>query len=75
VAMNDSTIDLMHVGRERYVAAHVLMTANGPVLVDCGPGSTVENLRAGLAALGIRVADLHAVLLGRKIELRGAPAR
>ena len=48
--MNDSTIDLMHVGRERYVAAHVLMTADGPVLVDCGPGSTIENLRAGLAA-------------------------
>ncbi len=61
--MNDSTIDLMHVGRERYVAAQVLMTADGPVLIDCGPGSTVENLRAGLAAIGLRVPDLRAVLL------------
>ena len=61
--MNDTTIDLKHVGRERYVAAQVLHTANGPILVDCGPGTTLENLRTGLAALGLRITDLHAVLL------------
>lgn len=61
--MNDSTIDLMHVGRARYVAAHILVTTDGPVLIDCGPGSTIENLRSGLAAHGLRVPDLHAVLL------------
>lgn len=61
--MNDTTIDLKHVGRERYVASHLLRTSDGPVLIDCGPATTLENLHAGLAALKLRVTDLHAVLL------------
>jgi glyoxylase-like metal-dependent hydrolase (beta-lactamase superfamily II) len=61
--MPDSTIDLKHLGRVAYVASHLLETAPGPVLLDTGPGSTLDNLLAGLAARGYRVADLHAILL------------
>ncbi len=61
--MTDATIDLRHLGREGYVASRVLRTAAGPVLIDTGPGSTLANLHSGLASLGLRVTDLHAVLL------------
>ncbi|MFN8571836.1 MAG: MBL fold metallo-hydrolase [Gemmatimonadaceae bacterium] len=61
--MTDFTIDLQHIGRDRYVACHVLNTAPGPVLVDCGPASTLDTLRSGLAEHGLRVRDLHAVFL------------
>lgn len=61
--MSDVTIDVKHIGRERYVASQLLATAAGPVIIDCGPASTLENLRAGLAAEGLRVTDLHALLL------------
>ena len=61
--MPDTTIDLKHLGRASRVASQVLDTAAGPVLLDTGPGSTLDALIAGLDALGIRVADLHAVLL------------
>jgi len=59
----DSTIDVRHLGRVDYVSSHVLVTSAGPVLLDTGPGSTLATLRAGLAALGFAVTDLHAVLL------------
>jgi glyoxylase-like metal-dependent hydrolase (beta-lactamase superfamily II) len=60
---SDTTIDLEHLGRQRYVSSHVLMTDVGPVLLDVGPGSTIDTLVAGLDRLGIGLADLHAVVL------------
>ncbi|MFM8567827.1 MAG: MBL fold metallo-hydrolase [Gemmatimonadota bacterium] len=59
----DLTIDLLHLGRPQSVACRVLHTAVGPVLIDPGPGSTLATLTAGLAAAGIALTDLHAVLL------------
>lgn len=59
----DATIDLEHLGRPRSVACRLLDTAEGPVLVDPGPGSTLATLTAGLAAHGVAVTDLAAVLL------------
>jgi len=61
--MTDVTIDVKHLGREAYVASHLLDTPAGPVLLDTGPGSTLANLRAGLESHGLRVTDLHAILL------------
>jgi glyoxylase-like metal-dependent hydrolase (beta-lactamase superfamily II) len=63
MSTSDVTIDLQHLGRLRYVAAHVLMTDVGPVLLDTGPGSTIDTLTNGLSQLGIGLGDLHAVVL------------
>lgn len=56
-------IDLRHLGREESVAACLLETQQGPVLVDPGPASTLPALREGLAAHGYTIADLSALLL------------
>lgn len=63
MTMPDTTIDVQHLGRQRFVAVEVLATPAGPVLLDTGPGSTLDTLKAGLKALGIGVADLHGILL------------
>lgn len=56
-------IDLKHLGRPDSIAACVLRTADGPLLVDPGPASTLPALRSGLEQLGLREADLAALLL------------
>lgn len=56
-------IDLLHMGRRESVAACVLPTDEGPLVIDPGPGSTISSLRAGLAGLGYEVGDLSAILL------------
>ncbi len=61
--MPDTTLDLRHLGRVTCVASQVLETAAGPVLLDTGPGSTLDRLKAGLAGLGYQIADLHAIVL------------
>ncbi|MEZ4586685.1 MAG: MBL fold metallo-hydrolase [Gemmatimonadales bacterium] len=61
--MTDVIIDVKHLGRDAYVASHLLDTPAGPVLLDPGPGSTLANLRAGLESHGLQVTDLQAVLL------------
>ena len=61
--LSDITIDVQHLGRQANVAVEVLATPAGPVLLDVGPGSTLDTLKAGLAAMGTSVGDLHAILL------------
>ncbi len=56
-------IDLLHLGGERVIGAYLLDTPDGPALHDCGPATTVETLRAGLAAHGVAPADLRHLLL------------
>jgi glyoxylase-like metal-dependent hydrolase (beta-lactamase superfamily II) len=56
-------IDLLHLGSERVIGAYLLDTPDGPALHDCGPATTVETLRAGLAAHGVAPADLRHLLL------------
>lgn len=63
MTMRDTTIDVQHLGRTEYVAVEMLATNAGPVLLDTGPGSTLDTLTAGLAKLGIGVGDLNAILL------------
>ncbi|MGE0443057.1 MAG: MBL fold metallo-hydrolase [Gemmatimonadales bacterium] len=63
MTLNDTTLDLRHLGRDRYVGSELLITSAGPVLLDVGPGSTLPALETGLAAAGLRIEDLHAVLL------------
>ncbi|MCC7132374.1 MAG: MBL fold metallo-hydrolase [Gemmatimonadales bacterium] len=60
---SDFTIDLQHLGRQRFVSSHVFMTDEGPVLLDTGPGSTIERLESELGRNGFRLGDLYAIVL------------
>jgi glyoxylase-like metal-dependent hydrolase (beta-lactamase superfamily II) len=56
-------IDLLHLGRERVIASYLLDTDDGPALLDCGPSTTVDALKAGLAARGLALTDIRHLLL------------
>ena len=56
-------IDLHHLGGERVIASYLLETADGPALFDCGPSTTVDALKGGLAARGLELADVRHLLL------------
>ena len=55
-------IDLHHV-RDGVVACYLLETDDGPALFDCGPATTVDALKAGLATRGLRLTDIGHLLL------------
>ena len=56
-------IDLHHLGRERIIASYLLDTDDGPALFDCGPATTVEALKSGLADRGLALTDVRHLLL------------
>ena len=56
-------LDVRHLDSPEVVGCYLIETADGPALVDCGPASTVANLKAELAARGLAVADLAHLLL------------
>ena len=56
-------IDLDFLGRPRVIATAVVQGAAGVALVDPGPSTCLETLRSKLAAQGIGVRDIRAVLL------------
>ncbi len=62
-AVTLAPIDLMHQGLERIVGVYVVDTDDGPALFDCGPSSTVETLKAGLAERGLELQDVRHLLL------------
>jgi glyoxylase-like metal-dependent hydrolase (beta-lactamase superfamily II) len=57
------SIDLFFLGIEHEIGVYVVDTLDGPALFDCGPASTVETLRAGLAERGLAVGELRHLLL------------
>src|SRR5262245_3142808 len=57
------SIDLNFLGLEHEIGSYVVDTADGPALFDCGPASTLDGLRAGLAERGLTVGDLRHLLL------------
>lgn len=57
------TLDLNFMGRAHAIAAYALPHSSGVALVECGPGSTLPALEAGLGALGYRLTDVTHVLL------------
>jgi glyoxylase-like metal-dependent hydrolase (beta-lactamase superfamily II) len=61
--MAPEPIDLHHLGRERIIASYLLDTDDGPALFDCGPSTTVDALKAGLADRGLALADVRHLLL------------
>jgi glyoxylase-like metal-dependent hydrolase (beta-lactamase superfamily II) len=58
-----SYFDLNFQERARVIACGVLHDAGGVVRVDPGPSSTLPTLRQSLAAAGIGIADVTAILL------------
>jgi glyoxylase-like metal-dependent hydrolase (beta-lactamase superfamily II) len=55
-------IDLLHQG-ERVVGVYLLQTPEGPALFDCGPSSSIDALKGGLARRGLALTDLRHLLL------------
>ena len=54
-----SYVDLMIRGRARVIATAVIKGPDGVALVDPGPSSCLETLRAALSDAGIAVADVR----------------
>ena len=61
--MTPQPIDLLHCGRERTIASYVVDTDDGPTLFDCGPATTIDALKAGLAQHDLALADVRHLLL------------
>lgn len=57
------TIDLHFLDFEETIAAYVVETSDGPVVIETGPFSTYPNLDRGLSYLGYRASDVAHVLL------------
>jgi glyoxylase-like metal-dependent hydrolase (beta-lactamase superfamily II) len=57
------TIDLKFQGLSDNIAAFVVESPDGPILVETGPHSTLPQLRAGIAAAGFRAEDIRHVFL------------
>ncbi|MBS1839582.1 MAG: MBL fold metallo-hydrolase [Acidobacteria bacterium] len=58
-----TTIDLNWTGRPKSIASALIQSDGVNALIDPGPASTIETLRAALAQNGLAVQDLHAILL------------
>ena len=63
LAAGVSYVDLDFLGTPRTIATAVLQGADGVVLVDPGPSTTLPTLERQLAAAGIRPGDLTAIWL------------
>mgnify|MGYP000028726250 CR=1 FL=1 len=57
------TIDLHFMGLRQAIAVYVIPHARGAILVECGPGSTIPALQAGLKAHGLSIKDISDVFL------------
>ena len=57
------TFDLNFQGRSHAIAAYLIRHAEGAVLIESGPGSTLAGLEAGLAKEGLSPRDVTHVLL------------
>jgi len=60
---NDVRIIDLHFGTEGTIAAFLVDSGAGPVLVETGPDSTFEALREGLRTAGVELEELRHVLL------------
>jgi glyoxylase-like metal-dependent hydrolase (beta-lactamase superfamily II) len=56
-------IDLVFLQEQQTVAAFLIESSAGPILVETGPESTWPQLQAGIAGLGYRPEDIKHVLL------------
>ncbi len=57
------TIDLNFQGKSHSIASYLIRHSSGAVLIECGPGSTLPALEAGLAKEGLSTRDVTHVLV------------
>ena len=57
------TLDLNFLGIPGTIAAYLIPHPHGAILVECGPGSTLENLKGELARLGLKPSDITDVFV------------
>jgi glyoxylase-like metal-dependent hydrolase (beta-lactamase superfamily II) len=57
------TLDLNFQNIPGTIAAYMIRHSHGAILVECGPGSTIEELVARLRTYGLKPADISDVLL------------
>ena len=58
-----NTLDLNFQDVEKAIAAFLIETAEGPVLIETGPYSCFENLKAKIAAFGYNITDIKHVFV------------
>jgi glyoxylase-like metal-dependent hydrolase (beta-lactamase superfamily II) len=56
-------IDVRHQATEHVIGVYLLETVDGPALHDCGPSTSIAELKAGLRARGLELTDLRHLLL------------
>jgi glyoxylase-like metal-dependent hydrolase (beta-lactamase superfamily II) len=56
-------VELNWLGHPRSIAANLMLVGEKKFVIDPGPASTLPTLVAGLAALGVGIPDLDAILL------------
>ncbi len=57
------TIDLHFQGAEKSIAAYLVETADGPIVIEVGPHSTLPYLKKGIEAAGFKFEDIKHVFL------------
>jgi glyoxylase-like metal-dependent hydrolase (beta-lactamase superfamily II) len=74
-------LDLNFLNQRHAIASSAVPYSNGVVLVDCGPGSTLEALEAALIVNGLDIHNVTHVLLTHihldhaGVQLAGSPGR
>ena len=69
-------VDLNFLGNPEIIATAVLQGAAGVALIDPGPSTTLDNLRAALRRKGIGIADVRQLLLTHiHLDHAGSPGR
>lgn len=61
--MKVHTLDLMHQGFERAIAAYLVEGTDGYILIETGPMSTLPTLKEKIHEHGVGVKDIHHVLV------------
>ncbi len=74
--MKVHAVDLELMGTPGVVGAYFIPSETGHVLVDCGPGATLEKLYAGIKKLGFEPSDVkHLLLTHIHLDHAGAAGR
>ena len=71
--MKIHTLDLNYQGHQQATAAYLLEAPAGPILIETGPASTLDNLLAALAGHGYQPADIrHLIVTHIHLDHAGA---